>query len=894
MKKISLLLPLIAFILYGCSGGAGSKGAGAQQASSQESVSQEASSQETTEEDSFLHEPEDERPPIVLKGTGYELALPANAGDVQCEPVSEVREFDLLWQGYDLIVRPISITRNGNNHVQLGQPATVRFAIPEDVPAEQYDELVGMLFTDKGTEYKIPDYYALREGFVQFETSHFSDAAAGRNKDSLRERFIEQVAVNGWGRNMNNKKLEPTWREQITKFANDHCMGENDLAGIALRELYKDKDIVKIAIDIVNAHDMENASLEKRLNVATENMVKVAESKLLGYLLDKLKEEETKKIKVLDELKSEKKGEVLYKTEIEKIDSKRNKILGVLKDRFSMENVEEVSKFLGSDPTPEQCYIFACEYLAKYAKSQLEDKVKEMIPYISTVQNTAKAVEIWKKFWAATQMQDLYKTYEDKANERGRLLDGQEWYEISMYVTTPKFLHGMTDAQIREKIEQRYLEKKEIEERKAFLRKYLNTIETFVNLNSECLERKHFDYVQRLTVVRNLMDRFYDELVDEDGYLIFYEDGYRKEYGNQNVINEQLCTVVNMYLQFYPDQDRFYEWLDENGYNFGQFEDEYNRLDALLWKEKAQNNPDIHIVIQEALGAESGIPKHMNHTICLATNGKPYKEWYHTIPETDSIRTYGWKREFPAEDEDIKLSQYKAIGMPNQVLIYADEKDFLTGKEPIKTVLFEVDTTNNYTYVELNEDAVVLTDFYYNPHASGAYLSYETSVTGSDGKSVHLSTTGFMLNGAMNDAFEDVHLFIDLWGKNNNFSFKVSGACDESDYGESAEVELTVTGHIDFDKKNEYAKRKEVGIVNVKGTMKGVTRQGTQIKGRFNLSGKIVAEGWKNNVDFRIKCYAEGSFEYEGVDSKGNRIAATTKGTVQFDFLPYFDPEEFE
>ena len=89
-------MPLIAFILYGCSG-AGSKDA----------------SQESTEEASFMHEEEDERPPIIMEGPDYRLTLPANATDVQCAPVTGAREYDLMWQGYDLIVTPISVTRNG-------------------------------------------------------------------------------------------------------------------------------------------------------------------------------------------------------------------------------------------------------------------------------------------------------------------------------------------------------------------------------------------------------------------------------------------------------------------------------------------------------------------------------------------------------------------------------------------------------------------------------------------------------------------------------------------------------------------------------------------------------------------------------------------------------------
>ena len=660
MRKVfPIFLALIAVILYGCSGGS----------TSQESASQEAASQEATEVGKLIPE-EDQRPPIVLKGEGYQLELPAFATDVQCEPVSEVREFDLMWQGHDLIVKPISVTRNGDNHVQLGQPATVRFAIPEDVPEDQYDELVGMLFTDHGTEYKIPDYYALREGFVQFETSHFCDLAAGRQRDSLREKFIEKVAVNGWGRNMSTKDMEPTLRAQLNKFAEDHYMGENDLVGIAMREVFGEKDFVKVGLDMVNAYDLENASLDERIAVASETLIKLAKGKVLSYFIKKLKVDENKKVKVLDELKSEKKGEFVYKTELVNIDSRRNKIVGVMEDHFKMENAEKVGTTLGSNPTFEECYILAWQYITEFAKEKTKEALIEMIPYLGYLKQMATAVEIWKKFWAATQMQDLYNEYEKKANAKGALLDDDEWTEISLRVNAPKFLHNMTDSQMRKYIEERFLAQKELEERKAELREYIDIIETYANIESAvCFEQKHFDYVQRLTVVDNLLDRFYDEMVDDDGFLVFNEDGKRYRYNGRDLVYPQLCIVVNKYLELYPDRETFYAWLKENGYQFRYLEREYERLDKVLWKEEAVKDPDVHIVIQESLGA-SGHAKYAGHAICLGKDGKPYTGWYRAIPDEDWVHDQGWSTEYPDADTEIPLSEYKELGMTKKVMIY--------------------------------------------------------------------------------------------------------------------------------------------------------------------------------------------------------------------------------
>ena len=90
----------------------------------------------------------------------------------------------------------------------------------------------------------------------------------------------------------------------------------------------------------------------------------------------------------------------------------------------------------------------------------------------------------------------------------------------------------MSDAEIKAMLEERYRAKQEIIERKKEVRKTLDAIESLVNLNNEWFEKKEYDYVKRLTIVNNLLDRFRDELLNQKGELIFMDDGYRRIYGN--------------------------------------------------------------------------------------------------------------------------------------------------------------------------------------------------------------------------------------------------------------------------------------------------------------------------------------------------------------------------
>ena len=850
MKKIiPLLLALIVMILYGCSGGSSSQESASQEASTQES-SQELTEEET-EEVSLLvpmaRATADDLPPVVLEGEGYQLEIPADEEGIECTPVSDERVEELRQQGYEFISRPIHVSLNGDNHVELMSAATVRIAIPEDYPEEWYDELVGVLITDNGPEYKIPDYDALREGYVQFRTCHFTDAAIQRKKDELREQFIEKVAVNGWGRNMNNKQVEPKLRDQIDKFAFDFCLGKDDLIGIAMREVFGDNDIVKIGLDIVNAYDMEVATFEQRAEVASQTMLRVTESKLLAYFLNALKEEDDKK-------------------DDEKDESKRNKIIGVLEEHFGIDNVETMSTMAGKKASAEEWFIYACQYIGNYALDKWKSAVEEMVPYIGYMKQMATAVEIWKKFWAATEMQMLYDEYKNLADEQGGIMSPDDWTTVSRRVKAPEFLHGMKDEKIKEMIEKRYHEQKEIEKRKVELRKYLAIIESTVNMNHPVFLLKNFDYVQRLTIVNNLITRFRDELVDHNGYLYFNEYGKSKQYIHPNAITKQLCLVVNQYLNFYPDRAAFNAWLSENGYNTNSLQKEFKRLDALLWKEKPNKNPDIHIVIQESLGA-AGRAQYAGYVIYLGRDGVPYEGWDYYVSNTDKVRDEGWSAEFPAEDEYMKLSKYKAIGRPNQVLVY-DNGYTSSEAVPVKTIPFEVDTTNSYTYVELNPDNDKIVEFAFcnDCHSYGVHIEQDLYQ-----RTPFISPIG--MGDALEDALKDVHLY--LSSRSDHFSFSTSG--EYFDGNMSSHIDLKVSGDVDFEKKK--------GTCAITAILSGENKQRAfkLKKARFDLTGSIVF------YPIRYGNYAigiagtDGLIKWSAVD-RGNSGSYETIGHICFDF----------
>ena len=708
-------------------------------------------------------------PTVVLEGNGFKLEVAESDKDLEFTPVGNERLAELKRMGYNPIVTPIRVSRNGNNHVELSQCATVSFDIPKDFPKDKYDELVGVLITDEGPEYMIPDYYALREGVVKFRTCHFSDVSTDTAKAQLRKQFIENVAVNGWSNHINDEALKPKLKEKLNEYAKSLGLGEDDPMGVIVREIYEDNTILSIGSDLINAYDMEGDDIEKRIEVATETMVNEAESKVLSYLFDKLKEEETKEKKVIDELHSTG-NETKYKTETEEIKSRRNKIIDILENRFAIDSVKKVSKELGGMTSFEQLYVYAKKQLKEQGKEKLKEISTNLCPYIKTVQAEAKGAEYLTKFIGTTEFNYFYKRYKAVADAHNGNVSDENWSFITIKSSTPNFWHGMTHEEIRQKLAERYQKEAEIEKRRKEATKTVELIENHVDLKADCFETKKLDYSQRLTVVNNLLNRFYAELVDKRGNLTFIDASTKtwQNYSAEKNIKEQLCEVVNEYLKCYPDQQEFYTWLAKNGYNRNKLKNDFARLDALL--DKPKNDPMVSILIQETLGAESGSAKYAGRTICLGTNGKSCPGWYRNIPDDDEARDYGWSRTFPNEDSSMPLSQYKAFGRPNQVLIYKDVNAYERGGAPFEAIDFVLDTTGKTTVVELHGE---VTNEWYCDDGSLWIKNIKMINTSEDHLSTVIKTT-----------------------KNGDFIVTFSGGECSDDRFEEMVTNITISGHV--------------------------------------------------------------------------------------------------
>lgn len=787
-------------------------------------------------------------PKVTIEGEGYKLEVPESNGNLECAPMSDERVAELKRQGHNFITKPIMVTSNGKEHVNLDGLATVSIEIPKDFPKEEYVDLVGVLISDNKTEYCIPDYAALQEGVVKFKTSHFSGTAVEKDPKKLREQYINFVAYYGYQCGMKDKDLEPTWREQLTGFANGTYKNEINLASQVATELLTEFDltgnlvkigteIVSIGNDIIDAHDLDEASLEQRAEVASKTILEIVRRETLGYLFSKLKEDEKKEVKVLDESKKNP-SDFTYKKELKEIESRRNKIIKVCEDQFSLDNVKEMSKKLGEGPSLEQCYVAACDALVEKGKDYLKSKTVEMVPYVKTVQIAYKAMSVAANYVVAKDLDELYKKYKNLCDQNeGNLLDDDLWglnYDYLFGIR--KSYYGMDERQMRDMFEERYQEEQEIKERKIELEKLVNMIQAETMILSEfdtvsanrcettIKSIRKLDFAQRLTRVLILKERFEEELSDR--VLVGTESG-----------NRFLLEVIQEYLILYPDQKAFYKWLADKGYYHDKLEKNYYRLDEILWND---NDPQVTIAIQESVigTEESGSAKYVGRTICIGSKGKPYKGWHRNIPDVDTILDYGWRVEFPDDDSVCYLSRYKEMGMPNQVLIYANEADFKKGKKPIETIDFVVDTTGVTTEVELNQK-----------EKEPAPLEFVgIGFTNDWGPTVHFFS---LIDAVVKSRF--------ILDKEGNFSVSSNGVYDETgtnnSYNEKGHI--TVSGHVDRKTgEGTFTMSAEITTQKTEPSLNLHFIYGTNMSETFNASGKVTmrVSKYSNNSVVYLSC----------------------------------------
>lgn len=464
-------------------------------------------------------------------GKTYDVKIPENVTGIKCQLVTEEQLKKLTAQGHQFITTPIDVTAKDSETVMFDQMVTVSFTIPEDYPKENYYRLMGVIITNEGPVYMIPDPEGIEKGLVMFETNHFCPAGAVDLDDrTRRELFIKRTAANGWQNDLCNADLEKTLKEKLMETAESIGLGENDFLGIAAREVLADNDFVKDAMSLIDGKEPAELIAEK-----IEAEVK---NRTLGYLFGKLQK-----------------------------NPNNMKLKKFLETHLTVDNAESWATQLGEGKNP---MSVAFKYAHGFAVKRLKDFSTTVCPYVKTVQATAKAMEIIKKFWSSNKMNEMFERYKKFAKPDGTM-DDDTWNLIIdvRELAAAKSKFGMTSQEIRKMFENRIKNDKDIKKKEREVEKTVLLWEkNYWLLQSKAF--KHLDYVQRLTVIHNLMERFRKELV-RNGDIPHRRAGVS--------VDELLCEIVEKYLEFYPDQQAFYEWLTRMGYYENKFQRGMDALD---------------------------------------------------------------------------------------------------------------------------------------------------------------------------------------------------------------------------------------------------------------------------------------------------------------------------
>lgn len=477
--------------------------------------------------------------------SGVTISLPTGITGVKYEALSDQEVNRLKAQGHNFIGTPVNVTQDGNDHVVLDDYATVSFKIPDDCPKEQYGELVGVLISDKGSEYFYPDYAALQKGYVQFKTFHFSKAAAEKNKEQLEQLFIEGYAINNCVddlRKGRSNELKWELKDAVSSVLDGN---EDDMLGAAIKQVIESNDLVKGTMEYIDAYG-EGTLVDKAVNNISETVTEEIKTKTLAILIDKLKKNPNNK-----------------------------KVMECLEKYMTPENVEKISSTLGEVTSS---YDIAVAYAKDFAKGKMEDYARNICPYVKLVEAEAAVIKKLTKFYNDQRIKELFQDYENEFNSHGGYV-GPDYFDIrGIDIKRPLTSWGLTVEELYDLFEKRCKKQQAIDEKKQeaadMIRAWREAglLSDYDGFFDKC------DYETRLARLYNLTERFRKEV------HIPVQTQFATEEMEKQWLNDRYAELILQYIQLYKKDNvkesmkTFYKWVAKQGYFTKKLEEDVNAL----------------------------------------------------------------------------------------------------------------------------------------------------------------------------------------------------------------------------------------------------------------------------------------------------------------------------
>lgn len=469
-----------------------------------------------------------------LKKEGWTVSVPAGAFDASVSvTVAKASE------GEDaLITTPIDISVEGKEQVRLNQPVKITMKLDKkNIPdAESFDRTVMAYWNGSEWEPIIPNPVRLSEGYLEFETWHFSSYSGKlMNREEQIKLYAHKMAVDS----VSNEVKDPTYMEKIKAVCNDYFDGVGLYAG-ETREIIINRalemNIIPTTQELAAKGDIEALTYEcgKILAEATVDMVQenplVKESLMEGL----------GKLGTLTEG-----AEALYngdyKTAVVEFTD-----LGVTLFGGAAGGAVTAIKSIGdlSKAAVEQGIMAWKDYEMECAYKSYAGLAKEGSYGYTLNSGDWETLKI--------QMRGYYNRLLSEKKEAWRRLHGKD----SLTNAEIKMLEDYVEADLKEQFDKRLANENLIEAKAA---EYEELIGSFKDAN--LLNRLENGYKYDMTIEQRLKSLFTIRQV-----ILKMVGGDISVFGSEKNREDNLSMAIAMWLGYGKDRTKFYDWMREQGY----------------------------------------------------------------------------------------------------------------------------------------------------------------------------------------------------------------------------------------------------------------------------------------------------------------------------------------
>lgn len=187
--------------------------------------------------------------------TGWQLQIPTGAFEEDVDLSMKVLSEDemIAYDGTEakIIGTPVEITTGTNAHTYLSQPVTVTLKLPEHhlVSKETVDEYMAAYYNDGVWDYIFPEVSRVSEGYIQFQTYHFSMFSAVKlTEDERIKLYTQKMATQNWEASERESDFSAKVMETFNEAFESMGISDQSAKGKLLRSVAKEYDFGSLMV----------------------------------------------------------------------------------------------------------------------------------------------------------------------------------------------------------------------------------------------------------------------------------------------------------------------------------------------------------------------------------------------------------------------------------------------------------------------------------------------------------------------------------------------------------------------------------------------------------------------------------------------------------------------